>query len=1005
MKKIAKIMLAVFGLVQLTVGLKAAELNFGGAIDGVQSGTGSAASGSATLTLDTDSNTFDLSINISNLRNDLSASHIHVGASGETGGVLVGIGDMSTYTVIGDFYVLEMTNVEFPAENLVDLLAGNTYLNFHTPQFGSGEVRGQLNLTSSESDSLVNISTRGLIDPALGDEATLIAGFSVAETKRVILRGIGESLSLDGVNAPLEDIAFDVYSLDFVNPENTVMIAENDNWKDDGQQYQIAATGLPPRSDSDAAMIMTLEPGTYTLNAKATSGEGVALVEVFGLDTAGVGSTIAAAAKEGPSQSFTLLNAALGATGLDVILDSNGPFTLFAPTDEAFLASFTAEEITELVADDADKDADLAALTEILLYHVVGGNIPSSALVAGANTVVALNSVNFTVNVTENGVTAQNGNVLETDIPSSNGVTHVVDAILAPFGVASEIGNNPNLSILNAAISAASLSSVLDGDGSFTLFAPSNEAFLKMFTQEELDELLADDADKEEDLAALAGILSYHVAEGKILSSDIAEGTNAVPALTGLGLNVTLEDGMVGVQDSKVTQADLIVGNGVIHIVDSVLAPYGIGSTLAAGGTMPSFTILSAALEATGLDAVLDGAGAFTLFAPTDEAFLDIFSEEDLAELLADDADKESDLEDLAAILSYHVVGSQILSTDLAEGVNTAPALTGVNLYVSLIEGSVTVQDAGVTEANILASNGVIHAVNAVLTPSGIGSTIGSGGTPESYTILSAALQATGLDVALDGEGMFTLFAPNDAAFLAAFTQEALEELLADDADMEDDLAALAGILSYHVVIGEIRSTDLAEGVNTAASLTGTNVYVTLTEGAVTVQEGTVIEADLLAGNGVIHTVNSILSPSGVGSTIAINGLEESFAILGAALAATDLVTALDAEGSFTLFAPTDAAFLAAFTQEALDELLADDADKEADLAALAAILTYHVVPSKILSTDLDAGVNTVEALNEEDLDVTVGETVTAGNATVIGFDILAGNGVIHVLDAVLELP
>lgn len=1004
MTNLTKTFLIAASIAQLSVGLKAAELSFGAAIDGIQSGTGSAAAGSATVVLDTDTNTIDLAINISNLRNDLTASHIHVGATGETGGVIVGIGDMSGYTVIGDFYVLEISDIAFPSENLGDLLSGSTYLNFHTTQFGSGEVRGQLMLESSGSDSLVNISTRGHIDPAQGDEATLIAGFSVAQTKRILLRGIGESLTEDGVADPLEDIAFEVYSLDFENPDNTEMIGANDNWKDDGQQYKIAASGLPPRADSEAAMIMTFEPGTYTLNASATSGSGIALVEIFGLENSGVGSTIANAAQEGPSQSFTILNTALQSTGLDVILDGNGPFTLFAPTDEAFLAAFTAEEIGELVADDADKDEDLAALTDILLYHVIGGNIPSSALVSGANTVVALSGQSFTVTVSEGGVTAQNGNVVETDIPSSNGVTHVVDAILAPFGVGSELENTGVASILNTAVAAAGLSSVLDGEGPFTLFAPTDAAFLSAFTPEELEELLADDADKEEDLAALAGILTYHVVDSLILASDIAEGTNAVNALTGLGLNVTLDENGVTIQGANVTQTDIRVGNGVIHLVDGVLAPYNIGSTIAAGGTSKSFTILAAALEATGLDAALDGAGSFTLFAPDDAAFLEIFSEEDLAELLADDADKEADLADLAAILSYHVVPSEIQSTDLAEGVNAALALTGVNLFVELSEGAVTVQDIPVTEADILAGNGVIHAVGGVLSPFGIGSTIGSGGTAESFSILSAALAATELDAALDGAGAFTLFAPNDAAFLAAFTQEQLDELLADDADKEADLADLAAILSYHVVPSEIQSTDLAEGVNTAASLTGTNLYVTLTEGAVTVQEGTVIEADLLAGNGVIHVVNSVLTPSGIGSTIGSGGLEESFTLLAAALDATGLTATLDEGGPFTLFAPTDAAFLAAFTQEALNELLADDADKEADLAAVTAILVYHVVEASILSTDLNPGVNTVTALDDVEIDVTVaGETVTAENATVTGFDILAANGVIHVVDTVLS--
>ena len=867
-----------------------------------------------------------------------------------------------------------------------------------------------LGINGYGQDALVNISTRGNIDPA-DAEASLIGGFSLASEKRVILRTIGESLANQGVANPIADARFDVYKLDLADPANNEIIGQNDNWKDGGQQLQIVASGLAPGADSDSAMIMTLDAGVYTLNAATVSGgEGVALLEIFGLEAAGVGSTIATAAAAGDNAEFTLLNTALAATGLDAALNEEGDFTLFAPTDAAFQAAFTPEELDELFADDDDLEADLAAVTEILLYHVVPTNIPSSALVAGANAVNTLALSRLTVTVSDSGVTAQNGNVIETDIPSSNGVIHVVDAVLAPNGTGSELAVIGNTNTLSAAVAATGLTPVLDGDGTFTLFAPADSAFAAAFTEEELAELLADDADQAEDLAFLTGVLQYHVIPTKILAADIAEGTAGVEALTGLDLNVTKDGDSVTVQGANVIETDIIVGNGVIHIVDGILAPFGVGSTIGSGGTAESFTILSAALAATGLDAALDGEGEFTVFAPNDEAFLAIFTEEELAELLADDADKEEDLADLAAILSYHVVPSTILSTDLAEGVNAALALTGVNLFVTLDGGAVTVQDANVIDADQLASNGVIHSVDAVLAPYGIGSTVGSGGTAESFTILNAALEATGLDVALDSEGPFTLFAPNDAAFLAAFTQADLDELLADDADKAEDLEALAGILSYHVSIDAIESTDLVEGVNAADALDGGVLFVTVAEGAVTVQGANVIEADLLAGNGVIHVVDSVLAPSGVGSTVnnaaqlMMEIGEPTFTVLAAALQATGLDATLDDAGAaYTLFAPSDAAFISAFTQAGLDELLADDDDREADLATVTDLLLMHVVGQKILSTDLNDGENPVDALNMDEIVVNVtGGTVSIENSTVIDADIQASNGVIHVIDAVI---
>lgn len=863
MNKLIKTLALLVGLFQLSVAAQAAELKFGGPIDSSQSGTPSTAVGSAILTLDTDTNTFDISINISGLINDLTASHIHVGAPGESGGVIVDIGDMSVYDVIGDFYIYQANGISFPAANLVDLLAGKTYVNFHTTEYPSGEVRGQLPQIEDNNDSLVALSTRGLVNPGNGKASLLIGGLVLEEPKTILFRTVGETLGEAGVANTLPDPIFQVYKLDIGTGTNSV-IGENDNWKEGGQQYKIAATGFAPHFDSESALLMTLDPGLYTINADAVQGAGIALVETYGINANGVGSTIASAAKPGPSQTFTILNAALQATGLDAVLDGPGPFTLFAPNDAAFLASFSQADLAELLADDADKAEDLQTLTGILMYHVIGNNIPSSALAQGLNTVSALSGLDFNVTVGPGGVTAQNGNVIETDIISSNGVIHVVDAVLAPFGIASELSSGAqsgSYKILSAALAAVGFDSVLDGEGPFTLFAPSDAVFLAAFTQEELDELLADDADRADDLATLATILSYHVIDSKILSTDLMEGTVSVPALTGIGLNVTLDSGMVSVQGANVTQADLVTPNGVIHFVDQILMPYGIGTTISDGGTTQSFTILNAALEATGLDAALDGAGLFTLFAPTDAAFLAIFSEAELNELLADDADKADDLANLAAILSYHVIGSEIRSTDLAEGVNTAPALTGVNLYVTLDSGTVTVQDATVIEPDVLAANGVIHVVNAVLSPSGVGSTITTNGLTESFSILGAALSATGLDAALDGAGPFTLFAPTDAAFLAAFTQAELDELLADDADKVDDLAALSAILLYHVVGLEILSTGLSEGVTTVQALTTEDLSVTVAGGNVTAQNANVTEFDILASNGVIHVVDAVLEP------------------------------------------------------------------------------------------------------------------------------------------------
>ena len=411
---------------------QAATLKFGGPIDGAQAGTTSTAVGSAILTLDTEQNTFDLTINLNGLANPLTDSHIHVGAPGSNGGVIVDIGDMTAYTVIGEFYSYEAVDVAFPSENLVELLAGNTYLNFHTAEEEAGEIRGQLLPIESNGDSLLGLSTRGMVNPGNGKAALLIGGLVLTERKTVLFRMIAESLTRFGVQTGLKDTSFEVFKL---NPDlpSAEVIGGNDNWKEGGQQYQIAASGFAPAFDNESALIMTLDPGSYTLNADSEQGAGIALIEMYGLELQGIGSSISSAATGSLSQSFTILNAMLEATGLDSVLDGPGPFTLFAPIDEAFLDVYTQEELDELLADDADKEDDLNTLTALLMHHIVGSKILSAGLIDGVIlTVSDLAGSDIDILLEDDVITVSNAIVLEADILASNGAMHIVDALLDP---------------------------------------------------------------------------------------------------------------------------------------------------------------------------------------------------------------------------------------------------------------------------------------------------------------------------------------------------------------------------------------------------------------------------------------------------------------------------------------------------------------------------------------------------------------------------------------------
>lgn len=266
----------------------------------------------------------------------------------------------------------------------------------------------------------------------------------------------------------------------------------------------------------------------------------------------------------------------------------------------------------------------------------------------------------------------------------------------------------------------------------------------------------------------------------------------------------------------------------------------------------------------------------------------------------------------------------------------------------------------------------------------------------EDFTILTAALETAGLTEALQGEGPFTVFAPTNAAF---------ENLLSALSISAEDLLAqpqLADVLLYHVVAGLVMSGDLQNGM-TAETLGGQMITVDLSEG-VKINTSAVITADIKASNGVIHVIDTVLIPetfqlasttAPLPSIVDIAVSNPDFSILVAALAKAELVEALQAEGPFTVFAPTNAAF------EALLGELGITAEELLGQPQLADVLLYHVVSGAVLSTDLQNGM-TAETLGGQSITVDLTDGVKINKSAVEIADIQASNGVIHVIDSVL---
>jgi transforming growth factor-beta-induced protein len=255
------------------------------------------------------------------------------------------------------------------------------------------------------------------------------------------------------------------------------------------------------------------------------------------------------------------------------------------------------------------------------------------------------------------------------------------------------------------------------------------------------------------------------------------------------------------------------------------------------------------------------------------------------------------------------------------------------------------------------------------------------------FTTLVAAVTAAGLVDTLKGPGPFTVFAPTNAAF-ADLPAGVLDKLLANP-------AILTKVLLYHVVAQEVPAAIvLTLDGQEVPTVQGQKVTVSITGGDVYVNDAQVIQTDIFCTNGVIHVIDKVLIPEWDIVETAI--LNDDFNTLVAAVVAADLVGALKGPGPFTVFAPTDAAF-AALPDGLLAALLAD-------VPSLQKVLLYHVLPSKVMATQV-LGLNgvSVETLLGQEVLVTITEgKVFINDAEVIITDIECTNGVIHVLNAVL---
>jgi transforming growth factor-beta-induced protein len=389
---------------------------------------------------------------------------------------------------------------------------------------------------------------------------------------------------------------------------------------------------------------------------------------------------------------FSILLAAVEEAGLTSALTNEGDLTVFAPTDTAFsnLLSSLSIEAGDLLA-----DPDLAS---VLLYHIVGASLTGDE-VAAEKYIETLVGSDVDVTIESGALFINDAEVIIPKIKASNGIIHVTDAVLLPptENIVEIAAGDDRFETLVAALQETGLDDALTNAGPFTVFAPTDDAFAKLPVSAE--ELLAD--------PELANILLYHVVDGSLNPEEVA----AVERITtklgkDVKVNVTAEG--IFINDAKIIIENIKASNGIIHVIDTVLVPTDMPNIVEIAVGDGNFKTLVGLLQATGLDEVLEGAGPYTVFAPTDEAFAALPGW--LVNFLVNNPPY------LKQVLLYHVVPGDLDAEEVVSQ-GTLTTATGWSVKAREVNGEVYIKKSLVIAPNIEAENGIIHVIDRVLIP------------------------------------------------------------------------------------------------------------------------------------------------------------------------------------------------------------------------------------------------------------------------------------------------
>ncbi|XP_029027854.1 periostin, osteoblast specific factor b isoform X2 [Betta splendens] len=503
----------------------------------------------------------------------------------------------------------------------------------------------------------------------------------------------------------------------------------------------------------------------------------------------------------------------------------------------------------------------------------------------------------------------------------------------------------------------------IEGSGSYTFFAPSNEAWQSL--DEETRNALVSNVNIE-----LYNALHYHMVNQRLMTRDLKNNKKFTSMYNELELHINhYPNGVVTVNCARVIYGNQIATNGVVHVIDRVISSVGntIQNVLEVDEDLSTFMDMA---ESTGLMDMLGEPGHYTLFAPTNEAFDSLGG--DVLERL------QSDKKVLKDLLKFHLLESVQCSEAILAG-SSYVTMEGNNIEIGCDGDSLTVNGIKmVLKKDIVTTNGVIHLIDRVLMPDSAKLVMELMGSEQStFTDMVSEL---GLSGSMRSDAEYTLLAPLNSAFT--------DEVMSMDQEMQRIMME-NHILKTKVTLGQLYNGQLLTTIG------GKVLRVFIYRAAVCIENSCLIRGSKEASNGALHLTKTFLKPAekNMFEILKANGGFKIFLSLMEAAGLTDL---LKQAGDYTLFAPSDMAFAGLSTRD-LETF-------KKDVQALKTILLYHFTYGIFIGDGLEPRVTTLfRSIQGSNLKVTAAnKTMQVNSVLVPEADKMATNGVVHFVNHLL---